>query len=216
MPQDNYIQRGELIQRLVKGLEIKGVGSPTLQLDNVVSPMVLLEDLTRQSPFRQVVERRAGCFQSEPALAGELSGVALVNPATSGIIAIVDWAHATDIQAGGTTFLCGLTGSNIPATYTQLPNLGGWYDHRNAAPPNFQNIALQVWSGTNAVSLIGAQFALWHIRISAASGWISSPEQTRGVVILPGDNFIVENQTANHPAEVSLSWIEYSASAAGF
>lgn len=66
----NQIQRGPLQERLTRGLGIQERSpAPTLAAD--VQPVVLLEDLTRQSPFAQPSNRRATFNFTQAAVAGE-------------------------------------------------------------------------------------------------------------------------------------------------
>lgn len=78
MSHENLIQRGDLLQRLLRGLEIKGQRAAALTLDTGVAPVVILEDLTgglEDDP------RAPAWFYSQraAALAGELSIVAVIN-----------------------------------------------------------------------------------------------------------------------------------------
>lgn len=75
MPLENEIRREDIGYRLSKSLEIKGQGTPTLALDNIVVPVVLCEDLTRGNPLDYQVTRWCRGRGSTPAAAqfGKLS-----------------------------------------------------------------------------------------------------------------------------------------------
>lgn len=130
MPTDNQIQRGDLLQRLIRGLEIKGQRSAALALESTVVPIVILEDLTRDLTEDP---RAPGWFYSQriPAVAGELGIIAIIN--TSQDPCVVERMQIT-AQAGLDFDVFTSTDAAITAA-TGFTEFAAWGDTRLAAVP---------------------------------------------------------------------------------
>lgn len=196
MAEYNLIQRGELQQRLVQGLVIKERSpAPTLSPD--VQAVVLLEDLTRQTPFNQPINRRLFSNARVAPVAGLIPGHFISNPAGSGVIALVETVFAattTDSRRFGK-----LTGA-LPGPLGSID----WFDRRNN-PPLF------------AVGQ-GALFA--RANSSFAATQIATPLYTTinmaqpydvNMILLPGESFGVERETVNTQLDSTILWTEFSA-----
>lgn len=90
---DNLIQRGDLVQRLLRGLEIR---PRSFTLEDSVVPIVVLEDLTRSSQWLE--SKDPGWFWSGigPAVVGEIATIGVANNDDSTEIVVVEraWFHA--------------------------------------------------------------------------------------------------------------------------
>lgn len=194
----NLIQRADLQQRLARGLDIVGESSPARTLDPTVQAVVMLEDLTKQgSPSLQPVDRRAlGCFP-QAAVAGELSAVVLVNPASSGLVVVVDGIMLSTSVASTDIGI----GRYATAGYA-LQTTGRYADTRNGG-----DSPIQIWGGSDAVSSVQQEFA--RVRVGS-SGAGQSQFHVPHVVLLPGESFGCEHQAANASLSVGFTWLEYT------
>lgn len=84
----NQIQRPDLLQRLTKRLGLNE-RAPVSTLQPELQAVVLLEDLSTQSPFVQPTGRLASATGLATAVVGQFSQFELENPAGSGIVAVV-------------------------------------------------------------------------------------------------------------------------------
>lgn len=200
MPLENQIQRGDLVQRLTRALEIKGVRSPVLSLENAVVPIVLLEDLTKQTEWVSAKDRGASIGVNIAAVVGEKGGLAIINPTDSGVIVAIDSLHvsvstASDIKAAL------VDQATVEATYITTSQ-AFWTDERN---PGFST-ARQA-NGTDAGLL--PSNALIRIRVGSANALqIWSPNIGAAIIVPPGRALVVECDTPNQGVTVHATWRE--------
>lgn len=126
MPLENQIRREDIGYRLSKALEIKGQGTPVLQLDSVVVPVVVVEDLNFGNELDYQSTRWCRGRGSSPAGAafGKLS---FNNHADSGVLVKV---YQASVYAGGVSptppgplsegFIIGVTIETASAGGTQI------------------------------------------------------------------------------------------------
>lgn len=203
----NLIQKGALQERLSRGLGIQE-RSPAPTLDAVVQPVVILEDLTKQTPFNQPNERRVWGANEFTAAAGEFQYVALHNP-TANAVAVLDFIS----MAGGSAQT--YRGGFVPEA-TQAALLASLIQHsvvyadpRNAA--GFAGAAMHFYFGGDLSSAFvpTSQSAFYH---RFALGVQESPRvypPLNPFVLPPGRVFAV---TTDLPAALmftTFSWIEY-------
>ena len=183
----NLIQRGELQQRLVRGLEIKE-RAPAPNLAPEVVPVVLLEDLTRQTPFNQAIGRHAFGNTNVSAVVGEFGQSDLVNPVGSGVIAIVT---GVTCDTAGTYSVGRLTG-NPAANPAGL----GWMDNRNGPVPTIRHNF-----GADPINVIAQSFYRF---LMTETRWHELHH-----VLLPGESVTIQISTANLNFVVTWNWTEY-------
>lgn len=195
----NQILRGELQQRLARGLEIKDK-SPARTLDPTVQAVVLLEDLTKQSITTAPLERRCGGGEVIGAGVGFLGIVTLFNPAAAKQIVVVE--EITFRVNGTGAVRWGLTTGVINEPEVNRPF---FYDWRNGAPP------IEPTSQLFAGAVAAADSISWIVG-RLAQGSTTSPGLVpiNGLVLLPGVGFQVAAETANLEFSVFFRWLEYS------
>jgi hypothetical protein len=196
VPEFNLIQRGELQERLVRGLVIKE-RSPAPSLEATVQAVVLLEDLTRQSPFIQPVEKRWSRGRSFAGVAAELSMYAIRNPAGSGIVTVVD---SIIVSAGITQSF--QVGRNGTAT---LGLLGSplYIDRRNGVAS-----AVQIFEGSDPLSQL-TEGPMLQARVAVGAAWEMIPRSYSGILLSPGDTIMIESLSFNTAIEVSFGGRDY-------
>lgn len=179
MGHENQIQRGDLLQRLLRGLEVKGQRAAALSLESTVVPIVVLEDLTKdleQDP------RAPTWFYSQraAALAGELSCVGIINAGPD--VCLVE--HVT-ISAGAALDFDVFTSTETAILVaTAFSENASWGDTRFAAVPP---LAGTVGSAVGGVAVIENMIA----RTRWTAG--GSPTEIDGPVILaPGKGLVVQ------------------------
>jgi hypothetical protein len=193
MPQENLIQRGDLLQRLTRGLEIKGVKSPALLLETTVVPVVLLEDLAKGG-FED--PRAPGWFFSErpAAVAGQLSGFA-VNNNSQGIVVVDRVALLAGASLDFDVYTTTTAGAD--ALTTILPV--SWGDTRRPGVPPFSGNIGSTVAGVTPIQNVIAKFR-----------WASGASQTEILVDNPvlldsGKALVVQCFTANSAFQVVAS-----------
>lgn len=198
MPREfNLIQRGDLQQRLARGLDLVGESSPARTLDPTVQAVVLLEDLTKQSIAVQPWELRLGGGNIQPAVAAEFAVVALVAPATSNTLLLVE---AFSCSPGSTTRFSWGYGSI--AGLAPVANAAAFYDFRNGVPAA-AGVA-QIWSGSDPASLITNRLG----RLPSGTSTSPGEVETKGLVLLPGIPLVVEVELVNIESSVYFRWVE--------
>ena len=85
MPLENQIRREDIGYRLSKSLELKGQGSPVLQLDSMVVPVVICEDLSQGDTLDYATNRWCRGRGSSPAGA-QFGKLSFNNQLDSGIL----------------------------------------------------------------------------------------------------------------------------------
>jgi len=128
--QENRIQRGDLGQRLTRALEIKGQKSPVLALDNMVAPVVLVEDLTKKKNWLDPTDRVAGSVGVTAAAA--FGGACLSNPIGSNVVAVINSFSFYDQGLGGPELILGFWD---PANLPVGVNTTRWIDSRTGGSP---------------------------------------------------------------------------------
>ncbi len=128
MPVENQIRREDIAYRLSKALEIKGQGSPVLQLDNTVVPCVIVEDLSQGDTLDYATNRWCRGRGSTPAGAafGKLS---FNNYVDSGILVKVFRIDVFQdpLLTGG---IIGISIETASAGGTQINSTKGFTDSR--------------------------------------------------------------------------------------
>lgn len=201
MTLDNRIQRGDLLQRLTRGLEIKGVGSPVLNLDPSLVPVVMLEDLTQQSEWVTTKDRIGMIGLQVAANATEVSGSALVNPTGSGIIVVVDQL----VVSLGTSSFVGIhrtTQAVIEGTYA-ASSQGFWADPRNAG---FTTCVERHGSDPG----IGSATCMAELRVGSSNPYELNRSSAFAPILREGDALLVEHRTINLLLGVAWRWREIS------
>lgn len=139
---------------------------------------------------------------TQPAVAAEFSGAAVVNPVNSGLIVVVEnvsgQGSATNLNVS-----CTVTLAAIQASYA-LTILAQSRDTRAipdlavvGAPPT----PVQIWSGTDPASFAGIRAEKFSILAGAPSGKASSPP----FVLKPGAVLHVEATTVNLGVDFNFS-----------
>jgi hypothetical protein len=129
MPLENQIRREDIGYKLSKALEIRGQGTPTLTLDQVVVPVVLVEDLSLGNEQDYAIHR--WCRGRTASGAGAQFGKASFNNhADSGILVKVyqvDIFHDATAATGGEV---GMSIESSSAGGTQIINTKEFTDSR--------------------------------------------------------------------------------------
>jgi len=189
MPEFNLVQRGELQDRLVRGLIIKErAPAPTLAPEIV--PTVLLEDLTRQTPFQQAVARDAFANQNVPAVVAEFAQSDILNPAGSGVIALITQIA---VDTNGTYSVGRLTGTAA----TTAAGVG-WMDNRNGPVPTLRHFV-----GSDPINVVAQPF----FRFLAPHTILHSLHH----ILLPGETITIQIATANLNFVPTWWWTEFIA-----
>lgn len=129
MPLENEIRREDIGYRLAKALEIKGQGSPTLQLENVVVPVVVVEDLSAGNEQDYAVNRWCRGRGSTPA-GGAFGKLSFNNHIDSGVLVKI---YQIDIFHDAVAAVGGIVGVGIEtasAGGTQITSTKGFTDSR--------------------------------------------------------------------------------------
>lgn len=192
MPTDNLIQRADINQRLTKALDIKGQRSPVLQLDNIVSAVVIAEDLTRQQNFTEPTDRKLAAHGDQAAVAGETVQLAVSNPAGSGVIGIIEAVTATTGTSEQFTFGLFDTAA-LPPTPADL----FFRDRRNSGAPT-----LRAFRDTDAVLRVVNRYLTWQSSNAISTPWY----YTDGCVILPGEAWGIQGLLGG-AAGVMTIWV---------
>jgi hypothetical protein len=201
MPLENHIQRGDLVQRLVRALEIKGTRSPALGLDNLVAPIVILDDLTKQNEWVSSKDRGACIGNNSAAVAAERSGVAIVNPAGSGIIVAVD-SVVVSLSTAADVRLQLVDQATIEATYIATQQCF-WTDERNAG---FTTAMLR--SGSDPAII--ASNAMVRIRVGSANPFAIWTAPMMPIIVQAGRAILAECDTVNQGFSATFYWREIS------
>lgn len=181
---DNLIQRGDLGQRLVKSLEIKGQKSPVLTLDNAVVPVVLCDDLTQQAQWQDPTRRLWNVSLQQVASVGNFNLLVVSNPVGSGVIGVI---HRISAMAVGTNQVA-VFGLIDPLGVPAAPAAINFMDRRIPGAP-----VLRAFSGVDAANRVVNQYHQF-----AMSTSVPCPMQHMdGLVIQPGDTFGFTSSTAN-------------------
>ena len=193
MPLENLIQRADLNQRLTRSLEIKGQKSPILQLDNIVSAVVIADDLTQQRNFLEPTTRKLAAVANVAAVAAETAQLAIVNPVGSGVIGIVERVTAVTLTTQNFRF-----GLFDPAALPAVVNNLFFRDRRNVGVP-----VLRAFQDTDTIIRIVNEYLAFQTSNSVSTPWY----ETEGIVIQPGDAFGIQATTANVQALLTI-WVE--------
>lgn len=204
MPREyNSIQRGELQQRLTRGLLINEK-SPAPTLDPTVQACVILEDLSKQNPSQSPADRRCGGGEIIGAGGAGLFGqVSLLNPLGSNTIMVVE---AFTARVNGTLpCIWGFSSAVIGAPAAR----GFFYDPRYGIPGSIFPTAL-IYQGTTAAPTIGIGTAGIMGRLSTGTTTTQGQIDLGGVVLIPGIAFAVSTEVANAEFSAHFRWVEYS------
>jgi hypothetical protein len=194
MPVENLIQRADLNQRLTRALEIKGQKSPILQLDSIVTPVVLVEDLTTQAEWTTPTERNLASSHAITAVVGETPILAILNPVGSGVVGVVQR-------------ICTWPGGlNIPSKFGLVDPLAlpvnpanlFFRDRRNVGAP-----AHRAFWGTDPVLRIVNEYLTIQSSSATSTPWFETP----GIVIQQGDAFGLQATTLGSACTFTI-WLE--------
>lgn len=203
MPREyNAIQRGELQQRLTRGLLINEK-SPAPTLDPTVQACVILEDLTKQNPSQAPAERRCGGGEVVGLVAAQVGEVAIVNPIGSGIVIVLESFTARTNGTGPHRYgfcTAGIAGL-VPV------QRGCFYDPRYGIP----NGAAGRPIGALFAGTVGADH-ITEIIGRIGQGSTTNPGVTPlfGVVLIPNSIFAVAAETSAQEFSAFFRWVEYS------
>jgi hypothetical protein len=195
---ENFIQRGDLAQRLTKALEIKGQKSPVLTLDNAVVAVVVAEDLTKQTSYTQPNGRKAGFCDHIPLVAGQNAIGVVFNPVASGIVLVMRWAF---MRASSTTEC--VVGFADPLALPAGAVTPIYWDNRNVGV----SPAL-CRTGTDAVLRIVTECLRYNTGTTTVG--IPSSPPLGDIVVNPGQAFGVQQVSAAFDGGVSLWWEEFA------
>ncbi len=198
MPLDvNLIQRGEIQSRLVRGLGIRE-RSPAPHLAGEISPVVLVEDLSRISPLNPPSDHRP-CIvaQATTPAAGQFITLQLRNPTGSGVVLSVMnviWASTTNdqIRAG---FLSGVLSTAGPSPAFRDRRLS------TALPATRTFSQSFAAAGNTGGEFLLDMFCLASTPYSYSLGGILVPENA---------SVAIESMSANAGLRVSWLWDEWA------
>jgi hypothetical protein len=188
------IQSANIGQRLIQALGIRGrTQAPTLAPD--VQPVILVEDLTDQNWYSQLVDRAAGGSNLIAPTAGQYATLQLYNPATSGVVAIVDWVAA-------------MTPSSASLLYFYLSQT----EQANASPTSVFTDTAKLQTATPSCRMrsgdtVAAQFG-FQLGIMYSSTTNVPREMEPKVILAPGWGFGVALQAASVNLLASFRWRE--------
>jgi hypothetical protein len=190
----NLIQRGALQERLSRGLGIKE-RSPAPQLDSVVTPVVILDDLTRQSEFIAPTERRCVIGHRQVAVVGEFGCWAFSNPSNSGVVAVFDHLLVSTGTVDRFRWGRGQT------TGLSLAGVGdpSFADRRISGVP-----VVQLFAGTNGVTNVLQAYGDVENNFVYELG----PGTRLVYVLAPGDVLSVELTNLNIAGSITAGWYE--------
>jgi len=197
MPIQNLIQRGDLNQRLTKALEIKGQKSPILTLDNQVVAVVIAEDLTKQTVFREPSGKRAGFSRVVPFVALQTVIGVIFNPVGSGLVIV---PHLAFLTASSTTEVVG--GFADPLALPPTASAPVYLDNRNLGVS-----PVLCRSGTDGALRIVTE--LWRYNTGASTGAITYPPLA-DVAIQPGQAFGCQHVAGGLGGSISIWWEEFA------
>lgn len=185
----NEILEGGLNQLLAKRLAMQ-TGSPTPSISPELGAGLILENDRAEYGFLKGEVLMSG-YGEAAAVAGELSYTAIVNPATSGVLATVTGIQ-TISAVGQVWFRTGSTPGTLGRSQAR--------DFRwPSAVGNF-NSALQLVTGSS-IALPPTGF----LKSFGTSGFLQFFSE---LVVSPGSALIIYGTTANQPITVNLDWRE--------
>lgn len=209
MALENEIRREDIGYRLSKSLELKGQGTPVLQLDSVVVPMVLVGDLTKADPLDYQVTRWCRGRGSSPAGAafGKLS---FNNQVDSGILVKVYQIDVWVDPAMAAGLEIGIVIETASAGGTQINLTKGFTDSRLShgstgllQPARLPTVDIRFDnSGGLAGHWIRAQVG------KAAAGGFPFHVNLGGWVLRPGTRLHFEATDINTEFNASVEWTE--------
>jgi len=205
MPLENQIRREDIGYRLAKAVELKGQGTPTLQLDTNVVPVILVQDITRGDNLDYQTNRWCRGWGSSPA-AAQFGKLSFNNHADSGILAkiySIDIFHAgivvSDLQVGVLIETSSTGGTQVNFTK-------GFTDARMSfgntglfTPGRLPTLDIR----TDNSGGIGAHFIRPSVR--ASGGWHID---LGGWVLRPGTRLHFEALTLNAEYNAHVEWTE--------
>lgn len=195
MAQFNLIQRPDLNDRLVRALGIRE-RAPAATLSPEVVPIVLLEDLSKHSPYERSLQRVAGAFGVHASSGGQQPCIQLKNPAASGTVLMLERVCVSGLTIAGRFII----GQGAPSMTDLVGTLSKfWKDSRFDGNP-----VGDARNGQKAVSpvltIFGCVLALNQFLV------IDNLE----LVIPPGKSVFAQLQVANAQFEASMEWSEYT------
>lgn len=207
MPLENQIRREDIGYRLAKAVELKGQGTPTLQLDSTVVPVIVVADIGSGNDLDYQTNRWARGWGSSPAGA-QFGKLSFNNYIDSGILVKVykvmlstDPAQA-GMQVGVSieTASSGGTGINFTKGFTDSRLSFG--ANGLAQPARLPSVDIR----SDNSGGIGAHF----IRPNVLGGSILTIE-LGGWVLRPGTRLHFEALTVNVEYNAHVEWTETNA-----
>lgn len=205
MPLENQIRREDIGYKLSKALELKGQGTPTLQLDSIVVPVVLVEDLSAGNEQDFQIHRWARGWGSSPADTqyGKLS---FNNHADSGILVKVYEIELFHMY-GGLGGQVGVTIEPAFATGTQINFSKSFLDARikqggPASPARLPTVDIRFDNSSG----LGAHFA--RPFVPAAGAGAGFHMNLGGLILRPGTRLHFEALDINAEFNAHVEWTE--------
>lgn len=203
MSHRGVIQRAELNLRLARGLEMKQTGGEGLLLADHVVPVVQLEDLTLQRVFQAPLDRSAHGGNIQAAVVGGFPQVTLLNPLSSGVVAVVDQITfrlpATFAVAWGWASTIGAPAGDV----TRFDDPRHWGAGLTARP------ACLIYSGTDPALFAGLTCMTG--RVGQGSTTSPGTVDVGPIVLIPGYGFAVTGETTNQEFSAHFRWTEFIA-----
>lgn len=191
----NNINVGRYAGALTKLLSMKEPGSAIPALATEIFPVLELESAYAADRAFLMGEKRSGFGASVAAVAGEVGAIKLRNPASSGVIAVVEEARFCALVSA-TTHLWGLAGDTDLAASGNSSVCDGRYGVTGG------NSACKVSSATSSGSLLSTQIGI--VRTNANDTLLFNPR----VVLPPGTGFVLQSNSVNIGILYSFVWRE--------
>lgn len=194
----NEILVGRFNRALQKFLQLKG-GPPAASLATEITPHILINTaLSSENRWLQS-EEMFGAFANQPAVLGNLSQVRLRNPSGSNIAAIISKLSVPINSAQGPYPLqFGQPGLNDLPTILTTRAL----DSRTTRA----SILILSAGSTAGGTIIGT--VIDQAQAIASGQYEFVIDDNSELILLPGDEFQVQNNTANNSLQVSFRWRE--------
>jgi hypothetical protein len=194
----NQISRGELTNAMTRALGVTRVEGGVERFGETVTPTLDLWQQPEWALLRQ--EFYAGMEQTQAAVAAEFGCVALINPATSGLLVVVEGVNARATVTNMSFILEVATEAVIRAALGGVETRGLFRDRRKFAVSSRVTTLI----GSEATSVGGSleQFA------PTGSGVSGVFTTALPLILPPGHGCVVRGGTLNLAMAVSYGWRE--------
>jgi len=196
----SLIQRGDIANRLIRRFGLKQ-RSPAPELNRSVQPVVIVDDIRESTEYEFRTSRHCMGSVSVGALAANNSQVSLKNPTGSGIIARVRqlWISSEALSRPAVLLnqgtLTTLFGSTVKAFLDSRLGIA------TSGVPICQLRSLQ------SVAAPGPQLLDDHFLLAATVRLLPHVQ----IILNPGDQLTVHNQTLNASIFATYYWVETNA-----